>query len=113
MTREDVYREILEELGLWRPAFEGGVKALAELERDVQRLRKAWIEAGSDPESPMWDRIAQGRRDILAHRSELGLTPRGLCRMRPELFPEEFAGEPAQVLDRLRAKYGGRPEVRD
>ena len=112
MTREDVYTEVLRELGLWRPAFAGAVRALAELERDVQRLRKAWVAAGSDPEDPTYERLAQGRRDILAHRSELGLTPRGLHAWRPELFPEGFPAEPRSVLEALREKYregGGAP----
>ena len=105
MTREDVYREILEGLGLWNEAFAGEVHALAELERDLQRLRKAWRAGGSDPESPAWDRIAQARRDVLAHRAELGLTPRGLHAWRPDLFPDGFPVEPKTVLEIVREKY--------
>lgn len=111
MTREEMYEAILRELGIWQPAFAGSVGALAELERDVQRLRKAWKAGGCDPESPLLDRIAQGRRDILAHRVQLGLTPRGLHAWKPELFPEGFPEEPRSVLKALREKYreGGAP----
>ena len=108
LTREEKYTETLKGLGIYRPAFDAEIKALAELERDLQRMRKAWIAQGGDAGSKAYPLIAQTRRDILAHRVELGLTPRALGKitggMETEARTEELADN---VLTLVREKHRG------
>lgn len=84
MTLEDRYTDQLRELGIYRPAFDAEIKLLAQMERELRRMSKAWRADGSDYSDPLYSRIAAMRRDILAHRDSLGLTPRGFKRLRPE-----------------------------
>jgi hypothetical protein len=108
MSREEKYVEMLKELGIYRPAFDGSIKALAELERDLQRMRKAWIAAGGDAASKAYPLIAQTRRDILTHRAELGLTPRAFGKITGGMeaeTPAEPAGD--NVLTLVREKHRG------
>ncbi len=92
LTREQKYTEQLKALGVWQEAFAPEITMLAMMERELQRMVKAWKAAGSpvtdetangSPTSNRtWDAIAALRRDILAHRDSLGLTPKGLHRLR-------------------------------
>lgn len=86
-TREQVYTEQLRSLGVYQPAFDPEIKTLAELERDLQRAKKAWrstAPAGVPPSplDPHYAVITNLRREILAHRDALGLTPKALRRLR-------------------------------
>ena len=86
-TREQVYTEQLRSLGVYQPAFEPEIKTLAELDRDLQRAKKAWratAPAGVPPSplDPHYTVITNLRREILAHRDALGLTPKALRRLR-------------------------------
>jgi len=94
MTREQRYTEQLRELGIYQEAFDPEIRMLAMMERELQRMVKRWKAEGS----PITDTGAQGtttsnktldainamRRDILAHRDALGLTPKGLHRLKPK-----------------------------
>ena len=90
MTREQTYTEQLKALGIWDPAFAPEVHTLACMERDLQRVQKAARELdkltadGKAPKkTPDYFALISGlRRDILAHRNALGLTPAGLARLR-------------------------------
>ena len=81
-TRKQIYTAQLKDLGIWHPAFAPEVRTLADLERDHQRTKKAWRAGGSSPDSELYPVIERQRRDILAHRDALGLTPRGLRRLK-------------------------------
>lgn len=86
-TREQIYAEQLKALGVYQPAFEPEIKTLAELERDLQRVKKAWRATTPDgvppsPLDPHYAVISALRREILAHRDALGLTPKALRRLR-------------------------------
>lgn len=110
MTREQKYTEQLREMGVWQEAFAPEIHTLAMMERELQRMLKAWKQAGS----PVTDETANGtptsnktfdaintmRRDILQHRDALGLTPKGLHRLRPKGLDEgQPAGGPTNVLE--------------
>ena len=94
VTREQRYTEQLKEIGIYQPAFDPEIKMLAMMERELQRMVKAWKAAGSPitdtgaqgtpTSNKMLDAINSMRRDILAHRDALGLTPKGLHRLRPK-----------------------------
>lgn len=87
MTKEQVYRKQMEELGIWEDAFAPEVATLAQMERDLTRAKKAWAataEPGGKPSvlDPLFGVVTGLRRDILAHRDALGLTPKGLRKLR-------------------------------
>lgn len=87
LTREQIYTEQLRALGVYQPAFDPEIKTLAELERDLQRAKKAWRATTPDgvppsPLDPHYAVISALRREILAHRDALGLTPKALRRLR-------------------------------
>lgn len=114
MTREQTYTEQLQTLGIWDPAFAPEVHTLACMERDLQRAQKsarelAKLEADGKPlpKNPpdYFSMIASLRRDILAHRDALGLTPKALTRLRGKAAdaPAEADGISAR-LDALAAK---------
>ena len=124
MTREQKYREQLTELGIYQELFEPEIHTLAELERDLQRLNKRWKAdgcptvdtSGRGPATSdkTLDSIMALRKEILAHRDALGLTPKGLKRLKREQFEAstekgsavDTSGEAANVLEFVRQKYG-------
>ena len=126
-TKESIYIEQLKELGIWDPAFAGAVHDLAVLEREMSRTRKAWKATAEDGEAPSpldehYQIILQQGREIAKLREALGMTPKGLRRIRTardEAFrmsqqiadedaeaADETAAESATVLDFVRAKFG-------
>lgn len=120
MTREQKYTEQLQQLGIWQPAFAPAVRTLADMERDHQRTWKAWKDEGSLIDSPLYAAVVQQRRDILQHRDALGLTPRGLRRLKSStIVPEDLGptdtqgGSPAvsALLDGLRARAAANANV--
>jgi len=117
-TREKIYIEQLQALGIYDPAFDPEIKQLAELDRRRTRARKAWSDtapAGGKPSflDPHYQVLQQIERDILVHREALGLTPKALRRLKGAYYETvrvgELAEEPAPasvtVLDLVREKY--------
>ena len=88
MTKEQIYEGQLETLGIYDEAFEGAVHSLCVLERELSRTMKAWkataADKGSAPSvlSPLYGVITQQRRDIASLRDALGLTPKGLQKLK-------------------------------
>ena len=118
-SAEAKYTEALEALGIYDPAFAGEIHQLCILERELSRTMKLWKLTAPDkdtppsPTDPLYAIINQQRRDILAHRDALGLTPKALKRLQRSRDPEP-AAEPqssspalAAVLDNLRAQASG------
>ena len=111
MTREQKYKEQLKTMGVYQAAFDPEINMLAMMERELQRMVKAWKKAGS----PITDETATGtptsnktldaittmRRDILAHRDALGLTPKGLHRLRRKLTEDEAEGDGGKTVLKL------------
>lgn len=103
--KEDVYKKQLESLGIYDPAFDGAIHQLCILERELSRARKQWAATspnGAAPSlsHPLYAVITQLRRDILAHRDALGLTPKALKRLVGELDlgRSDHDDEPKTVL---------------
>ena len=92
MTLEQKYTEQLQELGVYRPAFDAEIKTLAQLEREYRRLDRVWRE---DPDytSKLYENRQKLRREILEHRDSLGLTPKGFKRLRPEAQETAAGGD--------------------
>lgn len=115
-TREQIYIEQLQRLGIYEPAFDPEISTLAQLERDRQRARKAWsatVPKGSKPSllDPHYGVIMQLTKEILAHRQALGLTPQSLRKLRGGAAPsgpsqEELISSKLDLIaDRVSA-YG-------
>ena len=86
MTREEIYTEQLKVMGIYQPAFDPEIQTLAEMERDLQRVKKAWRETAKEgrkpsPLDPHFELINKMRREILNHRDALGLTPKAMKRL--------------------------------
>ena len=118
MTREEKYTRQLKAMGVWQEAFAPEIHTLAMMERELQRMIKTWKAQGSPvtdetangtpTSSKLFDAITGMRRDILAHRDALGLTPKGLHRLRPKAEYESGGGKgQISVLDQIRHKRAG------
>ena len=106
MTREQKYAERLQALGIYDEAFEPEIHTLAIMERDHQRTMKRWRDEGSDVTSEIYQVLERQRRDILAHRDALGLTPKAMRRFRAiGAEAPDTEEKPASVLSILRSKY--------
>lgn len=120
MAKETQYRQQLESLGIYDPAFDGAIHILCIQERELSRAMKAWkatAEQNAAPSitDPLYAEISRLRRDILARQDALGLTPKGLQRLRrqqpqvSEASPPPASGNPAltQLLNSIRGKHNG------
>jgi hypothetical protein len=87
-SKEARYKRQLESLGVYDPAFDDTIHVLCIQERELSRAMKAWKStAPGKNESPsitdpLYAEISKLRRDILARQDALGLTPKGLQRLR-------------------------------
>ena len=118
MTREEIYREQLQALGIYDPAFDPEIKTLAILERRKTRAEKAWRRTappGGKPSflDPHYQIIVQLEDKILAHREALGLTPKALRKLKGAYYETVRVGAQAEdpetenvtVLDLVREKF--------
>lgn len=115
MTREEKYRQQLKELGVYKEIFEPEIKALARLERELQRAQKEWSKTASPPGSqpsfldPHYATIQKLNADILRHREAMGMTPLSLRK----LMGAQSDGTPDQKdliaakLDRIADSVAG------
>lgn len=120
MNKEQQYKQQLIDLGVYSPAFDAEIHTLCILERELSRTMKAWkatAPPGGSPlaTDPLYDVITKQRRDILTHRDALGLTPKGLQRLRRQAPPTGEAAAPVgtsnpalnTLLDGIRGKVNG------
>lgn len=118
MTREEVYKKQLQDLGIYDPAFDPEIKDLAKLERKKTRAEKEWSATappGGKPSflDPHYQIIMQLEDKILQHRNALGLTPMALRKLkgayyetvRGESLTQGAAQENVTVLDLVREKF--------
>ena len=107
MAKEHTYKQQLMDLGVYDPAFDGAIHILCIQERELSRAMKAWKATASSPKEaplitdPLYVEISKLRRDILARQDALGLTPKGLQRLRKNAAPASgdaapIAGTPNQ-----------------
>ena len=93
MSREKEIQAQLTALGVYDPAFDPEIHTLCVMERELSRAMKAWKATAPDKntapsvEDPIYEVICKMRRDILQHRDSLGLTPKGLQRLRRGMTP--------------------------
>ena len=112
MAKEQVYKQQLMDLGVYDPAFDPAIHVLCIQERELSRAMKAWkaTAPGKDASplitDPLYAEISKLRRDILARQDALGLTPKGLQRLRKNAAPTSadaapIAGTPNQGFSAL------------
>lgn len=87
MTREQKYKQEMQKLGIYEEIFDPEISTLAQLERELQMAKKAWSKTAPPDGKPSVDSdlyaiIQKMRGEILQHRDALGLTPKGLHRLR-------------------------------
>ena len=120
MSREDTYIKQLQALEIYDPAFDPAIKNLARLERELTRAQKEWSEEAKEAglkrpsfKSKIYPVIQNLRSEIERSRESLGLTPKGLHRIKGSYYETVRAGEMAEeakpeevtVLDLVRKKY--------
>ena len=124
MGKEQVYKQQLISLGVYDEAFDPAIHVLCIQERELSRAMKAWKATASNPKDapsitdPLYAEISKLRRDILARQDALGLTPKGLQRLRKNAAPASadaapIAGTPnqgfASLMDRIKeASHAGK-----
>lgn len=91
-SKEAIYRQQLESLGVYDAAFDPAIHVLCIQERELSRAMKAWKATAPKDQAPMitdplYQEISKLRRDILARQDALGLTPKGLQRLRKNVAP--------------------------
>lgn len=89
-SKEAIYRQQLESLGVYDPAFDPAIHVLCIQERELSRAMKAWKATAAKDQAPLitdplYQEISKLRRDILARQDALGLTPKGLQRLRKNI----------------------------
>lgn len=86
VTKEQIYREQMQALGIYEEIFEPEIRTLARVEREYTRAEKAWSATaapGGKPSflNPHYPVIQRLRTEILQHREALGLTPKALRKL--------------------------------
>lgn len=120
MSKETQYRQQLQALGVYDPAFDSAIHVLCIQERELSRAMKAWKNTAPKDQAPsitepVYAEIAKLRRDILARQDALGLTPKGLQRLRRQAAPPSEAEAPVasgnaafgELLNALKGKANG------
>ena len=122
MSKESTYIRQLQDLGVYDPAFDPAIHMLCIQERELSRAMKAWKATAADGAAPLitdplYQEISRLRRDILARQDALGLTPKGLQRLRKNAAPAPGEAVPAAgtanrgfsaLMDRIReASHAG------
>ena len=113
MGREAMIKAVMEAVGTYSPIFDKAIKSLAKQERELAKAEKVWRDNGGKmvaelvnktgatytAKDPHYAVVDQLRKDILAQRAQLGLTPKSLKAMKAKLAD---VGAPKQSrLDEL------------
>lgn len=111
MGRKENYIAQLKELDIYEPAFLPAVNDLVTTEHEYSRAMKAWRDdakrrdAPALTSDPAYGEVLRLRKEISVQREALGLTPRGLQKIRGRSAAEGVAGEGlSRKLDALLAR---------
>lgn len=99
MGREAMIKADMEAVGTYSPIFDKAIKSLAKQERELAKAEKVWRDNGGKmvaelvnktgatytAKDPHYAVVDQLRKDILAQRAQLGLTPKSLKSMKAKL----------------------------
>ncbi len=112
MTREQMIKTKMQEAGTYDHIYDEEIHVLAGMERDLKRALSRWkspAERGGDAGdfgAALWPVVQQLRKDVLAHYDSLGLTPKGMRRLKSAVAPDGAAqqggsSQTSELLDRL------------
>lgn len=115
MTREQSIAAKMCEAGTYDRIFDEEIHVLAGMERDLKRALSQWkksIDKGGDGgnfDAALWPVVQQLRKDVLTHYDSLGLTPKGMKRLRAGSGETDDGVRTAspvvsEMLDKLRAQ---------
>ena len=114
MTKEKVYREQMEALGIYEEIFEPEIRTLCRIEREYTRAQKAWSATAPPGGKPSflnehYPVIQKLRAEILQHREALGLTPKALRKLTGVAGADapEQKDLIASKLDQIAARVSG------
>lgn len=99
MGREAMIKADMEAVGTYSPIFDKAIKSLAKQERELAKAEKVWRDNGGKmvaelvnktgatytAKDPHYAVVDQLRKDILAQRAQLGLTPKSLKAMKAKI----------------------------
>ena len=99
MGREAMIKADMEAVGTYSPIFDKAIKSLAKQERELAKAEKVWRDNGGKmvaelvnktgatytAKDPHYAVVDQLRKDVLAQRAQLGLTPKSLKAMKAKL----------------------------
>lgn len=110
-TKEQTYKSQMEKLGVYDAAFDAAIHELCILEREMSRARKqlkAKTAEGQAPSltDPLYGVIRQINTAVLAYRDSLGLTPKGLRKLKGNICePKTLAPARETVLSIIQGKH--------
>lgn len=114
MTKEQVYRKQMQELGIYQEIFEPEISLLCQIEREYTRAKKSWSATaapGAKPSvlDPHYAVVQRLRQELLQHRDALGLTAKSLRRLTGVAGPEgpETKDLITSALDRIAERVSG------
>ena len=86
VTKEQVYQQQMEDLGIWQDIFLPELRTLCRCERELTRAEKAWSNTAPPGGKPSflddhYPVIEKLRNEILQHRQALGLTPQSFRKL--------------------------------
>lgn len=87
MTREQRYKQRMQALGIYDEIYDPEITTLCQIERELQMAKKAWSKTAPPGGKPsvlddLYATIQKMRGEALQHRDALGLTPKGMHRLR-------------------------------
>ena len=113
-TKEQIYREQMQALGIYEEIFEPEIKTLARVEREYTRAEKAWSATaapGGKPSflDPHYAIIQRIRAEVSQHREALGLTPKALKKLTGAAGTDAPNQQDliSNKLDRIAARVAG------
>ena len=109
--KEKECAELMTALGVYSPAVDGTIHQMCILGRELHRTRVAWkktVPKGQTPSTSheLYEVILKQQRQLLAYQDALGLTPKGLRKLKGslELGADETA-KAGTVLDFVLSKH--------
>ncbi len=120
MTREQRYKQRMQALGIYDEIYDPEITTLCQIERELQMAKKAWSKTAPPGGKPsvlddLYATIQKMRGEVLQHRDALGLTPKGMHRLRgiQEADGPDQKDLIAQKLDRIADSVAGAGTVDD
>lgn len=109
-AKEIIYAEQLKSLGIYSEAFDGAIHELCIMERELRRARAQLKKTykGDDYAAftdPLYSTIRQLQTSILSYRDSLGLTPKGMQKLKGRIETETRSRTTETPLSRIQKKH--------